>query len=141
MRLIVELAAYLAAEALCRVNMSVSVLKGDRRASELHACLAGLALVGIYLDRLTALNLLKESAGSSGDDYGRLFCCEFFLNSCFSLSEVVRIYYSYSVDAHSTYESFEVDLACRIATEIETCCRILLVASHTCDGVIKDDDC
>ena len=120
--------------------MSVSVLKGDRRASELHACLAGLALVGVNLDRLTALNLLKESAGSSGDDYGRLFCCEFFLNCCLSLSEVIRIYYSYSVDAHSLYESFEIDLSCRIATEVETCRRILLVSCHARDGVIKDDD-
>ena len=75
-----ELAADLAAEALCCVYVSVSVLKGDRRASELHACLAGFALVGVNLDRLTALYFLKERAGSSGDDDRGFLCLEFFLN-------------------------------------------------------------
>ena len=79
--------------------MCVSVLEGDRRAAELHAGLAGLALVSVNLDRLAALNLLEKRAGSSGDDYGRLLCCEFFLNCCLSFCEVIRIYYPYSVDA------------------------------------------
>ena len=93
--------------------MSIWVLRSSTvfaAAATVASRLAGLTLVRVNLDRLASLNLLKESAGSSGDDYGRLFCCKFFLDCCFCLSKVIRIYYSYSVDAHCTDESFEVDL-------------------------------
>lgn len=130
-----------AAYALSMIDNSLAVSHGDRRTSQLHAHLTSYALVMVDLKRSIVLYIFKESTWSSGNNYRSLIGCKLFLYSLLALSKVIRVNYSYTLYADSLAELFKIYSSSRVTLKILSCCRILLVACHTCNGVIKDDNC
>ena len=60
-----KLAAYITAETLCEVNLSLAVFHADCRATDLHAHFAGFALILVNLERRIMFDCFKKCAGSS----------------------------------------------------------------------------
>ena len=74
-----ELFAESAACAECCVNMSLLIREADARTADTHARTAALTLVGIDAYGSFALDVLKQSAGTTGDDDRRNGSFKLFL--------------------------------------------------------------
>ena len=127
-----ELLADAAADTERLIDDSLTITDADRRAAHLHAGLASAALVGIDMERRSGFDRFKEDTGTAADDNRRFIHCEFFSDSLVTFGEVIRVNDFYPVDAHCVAERFEVDFASRVARDVVTGGRVLLMAG--CQG-------
>jgi hypothetical protein len=76
---------------------------------------------------------LEKCTRSAADNQAWLCNFEFLADSRFTLSNVVRVNYTNAVNSHRTGKCFQVYAAGWVSIQVLSGCRILLMASHTCN--------
>ena len=122
------------------VDNSLAVSHRDSGTAEFHAHLAAYALIAFNGNRRIMLYIFEQSAGTAGNNYGSLVCCKFFLNCSLGLGKVIRINHAHPLYADSAAEFFEIYCGSGIALEILSRGGVLLMASHSRDRVVKNDN-
>jgi len=95
--------------------MRLAVLHTDSRTAEAHTSLAGLALIRFNGKGLFVLDVLKENAGTAGDDDRGLLDCKLLHNSRFAFLKVIGVYNSHAVYSESVAKRLEIHLRGGIA--------------------------
>ena len=135
-----QLAAQAAARAEGVVDLDLPAHHADGGTAELHAGLAAHALFGASLDGAGVLDIFEQRARAAGDDDRRLARGQLLLDGLVARGKIIRVDDAHAADADRVTQRFQIDLRAGVALEVEAGRRVLLVAGHTGDGVIENDD-
>ena len=120
--------------------MSLALFHAYRGAADLHAHLAGGALVGVDFDGWLGLNIFEKYAGTTGYNYRGFVRFKLFFYCFFCCGEVIRINDNDTVYSDCVSESLKADCRCRVTLYCKSGSRILLMSGHAGDAVVKDDN-
>lgn len=115
---------------------------GNARAAYLHAGGAAAALFVIHVQRGLSLNAFEQRAGTAAYDNGGAVRSELFLYDLFKILKICGVGHSYMLSRNTQTRAYVLKAYVRRGCVFQRQTRkgILLMARHTGDPVVKDDN-
>ena len=120
--------------------MCFLILNCYSRTTDTHTLLTSNTFVLINTYRWLMNCAFYHNTRSAAYDNRWLLNCKLLCYSFFHSLKIIWINHSYPVKAKCLAQCFKVNLTCRLTSKILTSCRILLMASHTCYGIIQNNN-